>query len=543
MEGLMAVFDLGQQRMCVRVVYDGVASAGKTTNLRQLAELFATQKTCELLSPAEMDGRTLYFDWLQIAAGMVCGFPLVCQAITVPGQLVLTPRRRHLLATADVVVHVCDSEEGAVGRALEGLALFEEVERARGEKLPLVIQANKQDQAGALSGAALLGLLARPGVPIVEAIASEGIGVVDTFVAAVRGAVRSIQARVEKGEFRVTIQQAESAAIVLERLRAVEVDPEWAIELMLEEASNAFTVGEALANDVDLPSAEGTEGEGTNAASSPMRASELCLPAEVLVPALPTEHVPTGFIWPAHTGRTALRALCAEREMRAPVALDRAGAARLALGDFVLSTSSERRFESSEAARQALVRAARERTQLGPLLAPETVLVAQPAADGSTWLWTIVPRMPTIERLVGSRDPSELPPATVLAAFGGALADALKAQASHGAALVLSPSLFGMRHGLVRYVGEPGANWIGAAEGARRDVGRALLASLSTLASLCSDIEPAVAALESAIGARLSSEERATLAQTATWQPPGPAVAGNVAERLAEALSRGRRAA
>ena len=71
----MVAFDVEQQRMCVRVVYDGVASAGKTTNLRQLAELFATQRTCELFSPAEMDGRTLYFDWLQIAAGMVCGFP------------------------------------------------------------------------------------------------------------------------------------------------------------------------------------------------------------------------------------------------------------------------------------------------------------------------------------------------------------------------------------------------------------------------------------------------------------------------------------
>ena len=66
----MAVFDIGQQRMCVRVVFDGLASAGKTTNLRQLADLFATQRTGELFAPAEMDGRTLYFDWLQIAAGI-----------------------------------------------------------------------------------------------------------------------------------------------------------------------------------------------------------------------------------------------------------------------------------------------------------------------------------------------------------------------------------------------------------------------------------------------------------------------------------------
>src|ERR1700760_3712132 len=129
----MPVFDIEQQRMCVRVVYDGAASAGKTTNVRQLAELFATQRTCEVFSPAELNGRTLYFDWLQIAAGMACGVPLVCQVITVPGQQVLTPRRKHLLTTADVVVHVCDSDEFSVARASEGLALFDEVERARGE--------------------------------------------------------------------------------------------------------------------------------------------------------------------------------------------------------------------------------------------------------------------------------------------------------------------------------------------------------------------------------------------------------------------------
>jgi hypothetical protein len=37
----MPVFDLARQRMCVRVVYDGVAAAGKTTNLRHLREVFS----------------------------------------------------------------------------------------------------------------------------------------------------------------------------------------------------------------------------------------------------------------------------------------------------------------------------------------------------------------------------------------------------------------------------------------------------------------------------------------------------------------------
>ena len=67
----MAFFDPAEQRMGVRVVYDGVARSGKTTNLRQLCALFATQRTTELYTPAELDGRTLYFDWAQFHAGVV----------------------------------------------------------------------------------------------------------------------------------------------------------------------------------------------------------------------------------------------------------------------------------------------------------------------------------------------------------------------------------------------------------------------------------------------------------------------------------------
>ncbi len=524
----MAIFDVEQQRMCVRVVYDGVASAGKTTNLRQLAELFATQRTCELFSPAEMDGRTLYFDWLQIAAGMVCGFPLLCQVITVPGQLVLTARRRHLLTTADAVVHVCDSEEQAVGRALEGLALFDEVEREGGDRIPLVIQANKQDQVRALSGPALLAALRRPSVPVVEAIASDGIGVVDTFVAAVRAVVRAVQARVEGGQVRVAVAHAERASAVLERLSAEEIDPEWALEMMLEEASNAFAA-EELADGISATDEESPK----PAAWRPERLADR-------LPTLPTEHVPTGFIWPAHTGRAALRALAGEAQMKKLVALEADGTVRVVAGDFVLSTGRDRRFESSESARQALVRAARERTQLGSLLAPETVLVAQPAGDDSTWLWTILPRMSTVAELMASDDRGELPRNTLLAAFGSALVDALRLEVLHGMALDLSPRSFGLRQGAVRYLGE-----VATGEATGRDVRRSVVGALLVLAESCDDLEPAITAIESAIAAKFSLDDLAKVARSAMQSEPisAPVALRDGILRIEQAFKRGRKAA
>src|SRR5207253_1307851 len=144
-----------------------------------------------------------------------------------------------------------------------------------------------------------------------------------------------------------------------------------------------------------------------------------------------------------------------------------------------------RRFESTEHARQALVRAARERTQLGALLAPETVLVAQPEDDGVSWLWTVAPRIAPFSALT-LEGAAQKP---LLAALGGALADALKIEALYGTTLDLAPSAFGVSQGVVRYIGALGNE-------AGRDVGRALMLGLAALARIVGDVEPATLARE-----------------------------------------------
>ncbi len=520
----MAIFDVGQQRMCVRVVYDGVASAGKTTNVRQLAELFATQRTCEAFSPGEADGRTLYFDWLQITAGMACGFPLVCQVISVPGQLVLSARRRHLLATADVVVHVCDSDETAVLRAASGLALFDAVESERGERIPLVVQANKQDQPRALSGAAILAALGRT-APVVEAIASDGIGVVDTFVAAVRTVVRSLEAQIERGICRVAVDVAETAEAVLEKLEAEEVDPEWAAEMYLEELSNMFTFGE-----------ENSAGPSIDVLGV------VSARVDPRVPELPSEHVPTGFVWPAHTGRAALRTLGAEAaNARFEIGAD--GGVRVTCGALVLTTGPEGRFDTAESARQALVRTARERAKLGALLAPETVLVAQPSGAATTWLWTILPQLPTVAELLAAGTQAPGDAHDLLGSYGTALVETLELELANGGPLDLSPHGFGVRDGGLCYVGALNARDLG--DQRPRDLGRALEDALVSLSLVCDDLEPAVSAIEAALVASLSSGELAKLADAATFREPTtlPVAVRAARSRLEELLARGRRAA
>src|SRR5687767_2395674 len=106
----MAVIDSTQDALVVRIVYDGPPMAGKTTSLRTLAAKLGSP----LQTPAEIDGRTLYFDWLDYTGGLFEGRRIRCQIVSVPGQASLASRRRALLETADAVVFVSDTTRDAV---------------------------------------------------------------------------------------------------------------------------------------------------------------------------------------------------------------------------------------------------------------------------------------------------------------------------------------------------------------------------------------------------------------------------------------------
>lgn len=419
----MAIFDPIEQRMCVRIVYDGTAGTGKTTNLRMLCGLFATQRKTELYSPGEVDGRTLYFDWVQILAGSVCGYPLMCQVISVPGQAVLTPRRRHLLEEADVVIFVCDSTSGGFERAREALRV---VDGLRERNVPLVVQANKQDQPGAISGSLVLERLELRGVPVVEAIASEGIGVVDTFVNAVRLVSREMQSISDRSALKLEVRRAPGADAVLRTLHHEVLDPEWAAEMCLEEAQTAMLLEARV-----IEPAPETE--------RPLRDR----------PPLPTADVPTGFIWPAHTGRNTLRFLAEKGAFHETIDLRSDGRVVHTVLGHALRTSRELHFHHREDARQALVRAAREHTQLGALLAPDTVLLAQPSSDDTWWIWSIMPELTTVSDALGQGADR-----TLLDAYAVAVVDALRASLRHGFSVDLAPTSFGVEHGIVRYAGE-----------------------------------------------------------------------------------------
>lgn len=176
----------------VIIVFDGPASAGKTSNLRRLCESIPAEKRSELISPDERDGETQYFDWLRVnTASTTDETTTSALLLAVPGHGTFRPRRQALLALADVVVFVLDSTPHRLRWAAP---LFRELPTRFGGSTErrVIIQANKQDLDDALDPTAVAESFAKlaPPVPIFGACAKTGVGVDETLAAAIETAVR-----------------------------------------------------------------------------------------------------------------------------------------------------------------------------------------------------------------------------------------------------------------------------------------------------------------------------------------------------------------
>lgn len=189
----MASYDSARDCYVVRIVYDGPGFAGKTTNLQQVCRLVSTKRRSEMYTPAELKGRTMFFDWLEVDAPPQGGANIKMQLITVPGQVQRNYRRRPLVEMADVVVFVCDCTPPQFPDTMRTFARLRASIKKRDSPVPLVVQANKQDHPSALQEERLRRRLKlHRNVPIVPATSVEGKGVRETLVTAMRFGIQSL---------------------------------------------------------------------------------------------------------------------------------------------------------------------------------------------------------------------------------------------------------------------------------------------------------------------------------------------------------------
>jgi signal recognition particle receptor subunit beta len=191
----MVQFNFSERTIKAKVVYYGPPQSGKTTNLEQIHKISDPDGANRLISLNTAQDRTLFFDLLPFSLGKVSGYDFKIQLYTVPGQVQYNATRRVVLAGADAVVFVADSHRPM---AKENLAAFENMKvnllanRLVPEKVPLVIQYNKQDLAPLIPREELERTLNVWGRKAFPAVAARGQGVMETFVAVVQEMLSAI---------------------------------------------------------------------------------------------------------------------------------------------------------------------------------------------------------------------------------------------------------------------------------------------------------------------------------------------------------------
>jgi signal recognition particle receptor subunit beta len=220
----MPFFDPAHAAVTLRIVYDGLGTAGKTTNIQKIHDLFTLARAGSVVVPEQHRGRTLYFDWLEMNVGFVDEHPLRCQILTVPGQFTYVQRRWQLLREPDAIVQVCDSSPQGLSRTRYALRfLLAMLEAGQCPEVPVIYQANKQDLPGALPAADLALALEIPAAArVVEAVASAGIGVRETFMFALQAAREKARNLLKIGGITGLEQRSESAADVYRQMQSVE---------------------------------------------------------------------------------------------------------------------------------------------------------------------------------------------------------------------------------------------------------------------------------------------------------------------------------
>ena len=180
----MTFINYANKEINCKIVYYGPGLCGKTTNLQHIYDATAPQAKGKLISLATETDRTLFFDFMPLELGTVRGFKTRFHLYTVPGQVFYEASRKLILKGVDGVVFVADSQEERMDANIESLHNLDENLKAHGYdlmKIPYVLQLNKRDLPNVVPAADIAAELLKKDEPVVEAVASTGVGVFDTL--------------------------------------------------------------------------------------------------------------------------------------------------------------------------------------------------------------------------------------------------------------------------------------------------------------------------------------------------------------------------
>lgn len=385
----MAVLDSDANEIVIRVVYDGPPEAGKTTSLRALAGSL-DQST---VTPEEdADGHTLWFDWMEYTGGRFAGCRIRCQIVSVPGQAALFQRRRLLLDAADAVVFVGDSTAASLDHTMEFLFDLREIlAELPGPPVGVLLQANKRDAVDAVEVDQIRARLAEEQclVGVVESVATEGTGIREAFVYAVRLALDRVRELMDQGALPAGKPSQESPDDLLRLLHARQATLAAAGRPALVESTEDSVAAQILRE--LIASEEAARHRASYVVPGPDGAR---------APHPPDSAVPSGAIWPPVEGRAILHEI-------AQLALV---PRRLSSGDWAAGLGSGWRIVSGRDAvhaeldqgRAALIQWARLHALSLPIISHRRCIVLADTGDGAWRLWQIVRAEDSLRELMGN---------------------------------------------------------------------------------------------------------------------------------------------
>ena len=180
----MSFINYASREINCKIVYYGAGLGGKTTNLQWIFDQTAKRSGGKMISLATETERTLFFDFLPLELGTVRGFKTRFHLYTVPGQVFYDASRKLILRGVDGVVFVADSQEermDANDEALDNLQINLKEHGYDFAKIPYVLQFNKRDLPNALPVEVLKERLIRKQEPVFEAVAVQGVAVMETL--------------------------------------------------------------------------------------------------------------------------------------------------------------------------------------------------------------------------------------------------------------------------------------------------------------------------------------------------------------------------
>jgi signal recognition particle receptor subunit beta len=193
--------NMAGREITLKLVYYGPALSGKTTNLQMLHELLDPSARGNMVTLDTTDDRTLYFDFLPVSFGTQNGFAVKLKLFTVPGQVMHKSTRKVVLAGADGVVFVADSQRASASANAYSWRDMEANLKSNGidfDAIPKVVQFNKRDLPDVKPldeiRAAWGDIATHP------AVAPKGEGVIETFRELLRLTYRDVDAKHQFGE-------------------------------------------------------------------------------------------------------------------------------------------------------------------------------------------------------------------------------------------------------------------------------------------------------------------------------------------------------